>query len=338
MRKIITCLLLAIATPVFAQDSVEDLIKEGVTLHDEGNFEQAIKAYQKVLAIEKDNLEAKYEIALSYTGMKEHTKAIEYAEELIKSKTDYVAKGYHLKGMNLDYSGKKKEAIAAFKKGIKASPEYTTLYYSVAITSMAIEEYKDAEKALKDGLEINPNHAASNYMLAVLHQDERPKSLLALYYFLILEPEGQRSNAAYNLILSQHKIGVEVKDSQSITVSIKAPDENDEFAPAELMLSMLEASKNMEENKAKSDFELFSENTRSFFMVLGELQENGKNKGFWWDNYVRFFYDLARNDEMYEAFTYYISQNMNYTVVENWMLKNPDKVAKFEDWVLNYKR
>lgn len=104
------------------------------------------------------------------------------------------------------------------------------------------------------------------------------------------------------------------------------------------MLSMLEASKNMEENKAKSDFELFSENTRSFFMVLGELQENGKNKGFWWDNYVRFFYDLARNDEMYEAFTYYISQNMNYTVVENWMLKNPDKVAKFKDWVLNYKR
>ncbi|HYD89964.1 MAG TPA: tetratricopeptide repeat protein [Flavobacterium sp.] len=208
MRKIIICLLLAIATPVFAQDSVEDLIKEGVALHDEGNFEQAIKAYQKVLAIEKDNLEAKYEIALSYTGMKEHTKAIEYAEELIKSKTDYVAKGYHLKGMNLDYSGKKKEAIAAFKKGIKASPEYTTLYYSVAITSMAIEEYKDAEKALKDGLEINPNHAASNYMLAVLHQDERSKSLLALYYFLILEPEGQRSNAAYNLILSQHKIGL----------------------------------------------------------------------------------------------------------------------------------
>ncbi|MCW4467571.1 tetratricopeptide repeat protein [Flavobacterium sp. MFBS3-15] len=334
--KAIIYLLLLLPAISFCQ-TAKEFITQGVALHDKGQYKEAIEIYKKALAVEKDNQEAIYEVALSSINLKDYPTAIEYADKLIKAKKDFVGKGYHLKGMSLDYSGKPKEAIDAFKKGIKAAPDYTTLYYSLALTSYQSKDFKTAEETLHSGILKNNRHASSHYMLGLIKQDERSKSLLALYYFLLTEPNGQRANNAYNLILSQHKIGVEVKDEKTINININPGNDKDGFGPAEMMLSMLEASKNLEDNKGKSEFVLFSENTKSFFMVLGELQENSKNKGFWWDFYVDFFYSLAKNEEMYKAFTYYITQDVDYTVVQNWLQSNPDKIKEFEQWVANYK-
>ncbi len=335
MKKII-CLLLLLPVLSFGQ-TAKEYIKQGVALHDKGQYNEAIETYKKALTIEKDNQEAMYEIAYSSISLKDYPVAIEYADKLIKSKKDFVGKGYHLKGMSLDYSGKPKEAIDVFKKGIKESPDFTTLYYSLALTSYQIKDFKTAEEALQNGILKNPRHSKSHYLLGIIKQDERPKSLLALYYCLLLEPTGQRANSAYNLILSQQKIGVEVKDDKNITINLNPIDDKDNFSNADMMLSIMEATKNTEENKDKSEFQLFSENTKSFFMVLGELQDKKRDKGFYWDFYVDFFYDLAQNEEMYETFTYYISQDMNYTAVQNWLQANPEKIKKFEEWSANYK-
>ena len=173
-------------------------------------------------------------------------------------------------------------------------------------------------------------------MLGLIKQQERSKSLLALYNFLLLEPSGARANQAYNKILAMHKIGVEVVDDKNITVTIGGMNDDNEFSAAEMMLSLMEASKSMEENKGKSDFELFSENTKSFFTVLGELKANEKHKGFWWDYYVTFFYSIAKDADMYDAYINYISKDMNYTAVNTWLQNNQAKVDKMLDWTESY--
>jgi Tfp pilus assembly protein PilF len=336
MKKSIFWLLALLPFASLGQSTVKEFINKGVALHDEGKYTEAIENYKKALQLEKDNLEANYEIALSYTSMKDHKTAIEYADKLIDSKTDFVGKGYHLKGMNLDYMGKPKEAISAFKKGIKNAPDYTTLYYSLAITSYQQKDAETAEEALHNGILKNPLHVNSHRMLGIIKQNERPKSLLALYNFLLLEPTGKRANEIYNMVLAQHKIGVEVEDDSNIKIYVDL-DNHDEFSAAEMMLSMMEASKSLDENKNKSDFELFSENTRSFFKILGELKANEKRKGFWWDYYVNFFYSIAQDDDLYNAYIHYISQDMNYTAVETWLQNNEDKVDRMLDWVEAYK-
>jgi len=322
----------------FAQSTAKEFIKAGVHLHDKGDYTGALENYEKALTVEKNNEEAYYEMGLTYLNMKKFDKAIECADKLIKNKKEYVAMGYHLRGMSLDYMGKPKDALAAFKKGTKADPNYTTLFYSMAITLVAFNDNEMAKKALEEGLSHNRYHKKSHYMLGVLMQDERPQSLLALYHYLLLEPTGRLSNTAYNLILSQQKIGVEVNDNKSINITLKPIDDKDDFSAAEVMLSMLEATKGLEENKNKSDFEMFSENTKSFLQVLKELDEKDKHKGFWWDFYVDFFSDLISNDERYETFTYYISQDIKSTSVETWLRKNPERVAILENWVANYKK
>lgn len=337
MKKIITSLLFVLPCISFGQLTAKDYIKQGVELHDSGKYKEAIESYEKALAVEKDNQDAIYEIALSNVSSKNYEEAIRYADILIKLKKDFVGKGYHLKGMSLDYLGKSQDAVDAFKKGIKTTPNYTTLYYSLAITSFRLEDTKTAEKALQDGLSRNPFHSKSHYMLAISNENKRSKSLLALYNYLLLEPTGKLANTTYNLILAQHKIGVNQEDDKTINVNIN-PNSNDDFSAAEMSLSIMEAASYTEKYKSKSDFEKLSENTKSFFMILGELKEKDKSKGFWWDFYVGFFSDLAKNDDLYETFTYYISQDINSTLVETWLRKNPDRVEKLQDWVINYKR
>src|SRR5687768_2063679 len=106
MKKNLISLLFLLPLVMFGQSTAKEYIKAGVILHDKGDYSGAIENYEKALTAEKGNEEAYYELAFTYIQMKEYEKSIEYADKLIKNKKDYVAKGYHLKGMSLDYMGK----------------------------------------------------------------------------------------------------------------------------------------------------------------------------------------------------------------------------------------
>lgn len=338
MKKTITILLLLVSAVLFSQETARQFIDKGIALHDAGKYTEALEQYNKALSVQKDSDDAIYEMGATYSAMKDYAKAIECADKVIKLETHLLGKAYLLKGISLDYSGKPKEAIEVYKKGMKKAPDFNRLDYALAVTSYNLKEFKDTEEALYSSLKKNPLHANSHYLLGFINADKRTKSMLALFNFLILEPTGSKANVAFNTISKFQKTGVEVKDDKSINVTISLDNKDDEFSPAEMTLSMLEASNNMDENKSKSDFQLFSENTKSFFNVLGELQANNKNKGFWWSFYVSFFYDLAKNDEMYETFTYYVYQDVQNTAVESWLIANKGRVEKFKDWVSNHKR
>lgn len=325
----------------FAQETVKDIINRGVALHEEGKYKEAIAVYEEAIKADNKNAEAYYEMAYSYSAFKDYPNTIKYCDKAISLKTKPASsRAYLLKGASLEYSGKPKDAIKAFKEGIKFAPEFNSLYYSLGLTNFNMKEYDEAEKWFQESLLINPIHASSHYSLSLLVSPQKAKSMLAKYNFLIIEPVGVRANKVYNSILAKQKEGVEVKDEKTINVTLDMIGNGDDFSTAEMMIAMGEVSRNIEENKGKSDFEMFSENTKSFFLVLGELKEKNpeKDKGFWWDFYVTFFYDLAKNESMYETFTYYISQDIDNTQIDSWLQKNDAKVDEFLAWVQNYKR
>jgi hypothetical protein len=117
----------------------------------------------------------------------------------------------------------------------------------------------------------------------------------------------------------------------NINLLVNKQSMDSEFGAAEVLLTMLEASNTLDKNKNKTPDELFIENTKSFFTVLGELNEIENKSNIWRNFYVPFFYKLAKSDYM-DVFCYYISISSNEKASE-WLNNNNEKLENFGEWL-----
>jgi tetratricopeptide (TPR) repeat protein len=333
-NSLVVAALISCCQVAFAQSAVDSLTQAGIELHDKGQYADAASQYAKALEIDPNSAMVHYEMAMTSMYAKEYEKAVIHAQKVIDLDDKLVAGAYDIKGSSLDYLGRTDEAIKVFESGIKKFPDKHLLYYNLALTRTKRKEIKKAEEALLNAIKINPNHPGSHLLLGYIKSDlkQRVQSLLCLHYFLLLEPNSQRAQNAYAVILEQSGRGVKQNEDKpnEITITIDPHQLEKEFEAAEMMISVLKASAFTEENKNKSDDQLFLENTTSFFNVLGELKKQ-KNKGLWWDNYVPFFYDLAKSKHM-EAYCFHIGQSVSPRAKE-WIANNPEKMNTFLSWV-----
>ncbi|PKP44595.1 MAG: hypothetical protein CVT96_00980 [Bacteroidetes bacterium HGW-Bacteroidetes-13] len=335
MRKIFALTIsLFIALNIFGQEeNLKELISQGIENHDQGKYEEAIAKYKAALEIDKKSTLANYELSYTYFVTKQYEEAIKYSKIVIKQNTDNQHESYVILGSCYDLIGKPSKAIEMYEEGLSKFPNSNLLNYNLALTCYNQKEYAKAEKAAINAIVSKPTHGSSHIILSAIMREkgERVKSILPQYYFLMLEPNSKRSLINYNSLKNQLGLGVEKKDNKNINVSIPfSSSTSSEFGAAEMMISLLAASKYTEKNRDKNDQEFFVETNKGIFSILGELQKD--NKGFWWDLYVTKFYDLVQTDN-YEAFSYYISQSINNELVKDWIVNNSDKMQKLEDWL-----
>lgn len=317
----------------FAQTEalVKEMIEEGIKLHERGEYNGAIQKYQEALLIDPGSSRANYEIAFSYYQMNKIEEAIPFVHKALGKDSEAYLPAAILYGNILDESGESKKALKYYKKTLKSYPNDYLLNYNIALTYYNDHEYEKAENHLKTAISDNVLHTSSHLMLGYVKniQGDRVRSLLSLYFFLLLEPNTLRSRDAYQLLTSQQNQGVERAGDKDINIEISTYTKKDDLNVADLMISMKASSRHLEKNQGKSDMLLFSENNEALFKILGELKDG--NKGFWWDLYVPFFYELALAGYT-ETFSYYISQGQA-SVAENWLGKNEDKLDTFIAWL-----
>ncbi|HQA86502.1 MAG TPA: tetratricopeptide repeat protein [Bacteroidales bacterium] len=326
--------LLLLSTFLYSQISVDSLVEVGIQYHDNGEFIQAIETYKTALDIEPNSPLVNYEIALTYMYSGDYQNAIKHSDKVIKRNDKYLLQAYLVKGSCLDYLGKTKESIKLFKKGIKKFGDDHLLYYNLGYNYYNIKEFDKAEEAFIKAINTKANHASSHLFLGYLmyEKNQRVQSLLSLHFFLLLEPNSERSQNAYNLLQSQLSGGVERNQEEPGKIDIfLSPDQlKSEFGTIDMMITILEASKSLEENEGKSDDQLFIENTTSFFKILGE-HKTKENTGFWWDFYVPFFYLIAESEHI-DTYCYYISQSTKETAAD-WLKENEKRVTDFAKWL-----
>ena len=326
--------LLLISTFLYSQISVDSLVEVGIQYHDKGEFIQAIETYKTALDIEPNSPLVNYEIALTYMYTGDYQNAIKHSDKVIKKNDKYLLQAYLVKGSCLDYLGKTKESIKLFKKGIKKFGDDHLLYYNLGYNYYNIKEFDKAEEAFIKAINTKANHASSHLFLGYLmyEKNQRVQSLLSLHFFLLLEPNSERSQNAYNLLQSQLSGGVEKNQEEPGKIDIfLSPDQlKSEFGTIDMMITILEASKSLEENEGKSDDQMFIENTTSFFKILGE-HKTKENTGFWWDFYVPFFYLIAESEHI-DTYCYYISQSTKETAAD-WLKENEKRVTDFAKWL-----
>jgi len=332
LRNFLFILVSLVSLNCFSQSpKINDLVGEGIKYHDQGEYEKAISYYKKALGIDENSSLVNYEIAYSYLGSKDYKNAVKYSKKVIKLKEGHELSAYITYGNALDMMGKANKAIKMYEKAIKDYDNYL-LYYNHAFACLNSNHLDKAYTSAIKAINKKSSHASSHLILSKIMEKKgsRVKAMLPLYFFLLIEPNSERAAIEYQTLRAYMNHGISRTNDK--TINIQVPSDNDpSFGAAEMMISMSKVSSSLDENKNKTDLELFADTNKKVLGILGELKKD--NKGFWWDFYVPFFNGLVKED-LITAYSYYISLSMGDKAV-NWIDENKVEFEKFKNYLGN---
>jgi hypothetical protein len=225
---------------------------------------------------------------------------------------------------------KQKKPIEAYKEGIKIKPDYQRLYYNLGLAYFRNKQYAEAEKSAIEAIKLDPKHASSQrmYALVTFHQNKRVPALLGLCSFILLEPNTQRSAEAYNNI--QHILqGGVLKDNKGNTTIQLSPKDNQETTTLNLGISMAVLSG---QTKKLTGMDLLEYELKNIFISAGQLEEKKTDKDFFDKFFVEYFYKLAQSDNM-PAFTRLVSSSANKEEYAKWVTDHNKEMTDLDSWV-----
>jgi tetratricopeptide (TPR) repeat protein len=318
-----------------------DLIEEGISLHDQGNYEEALAKYAKVLELNPQNVWALYEMAYTYYAMEKFDQSLELCLEAAKYKSPYLPAVYNHLGNLYDQLGEPDKALVVYEKGTELYPDNHLLHYNMGITELNLRNIDEAKTCFKKSLVLASDHAGSNLALGEIYFDEnyRIPALLAFFRFLILEPTSQRTPGPVEKIQDLLGRGVVAQDDQHKEINILIPKSqlsyDGDFSTVDLGLNMSRAIRFTDESKGKSELQSLTAEIGSLFQLMLELEEKGSHQGFVWEYYAPYFCELKRRDFL-EPFINHIFQASNLTEIRSWFENNQEQYEQFLNWSGNY--
>ena len=323
-----------------AQDPGQ-LVRQGVKLHDEGRYLEAIAKYDSAIAINADTYLAYYEKALSLMAAGEYEECIRTAESALRRFPDRSDNSglYVSYGNSYDMLKNPGKALDVYDEGIKRFPRASLLYFNKAITLSNMGKKAEAEKQVELAIRYNPGHASSHRTLSILQKDKnRIYSLLASLYFMAIEPTGKRAAERLQEIEKLMGANVEKKEGKGVNITLPAAKDGSENEPnnfhsLELAVSMA---------VALGYEEKFRDEPRPAKMqrILGVMIERlGNNQqkgiGFGWEFYAPFFVELKKKDYV-EVFCHAMYATSGDEDNIQWIRKNEKKVDGYLEWVSSY--
>ena len=323
-----------------AQNTAADKIEEGIALHDDERYDDAIAAYRSALEIDPKSAMAYYELALTYLTLRDYKATVAAAKQATRldSQGKIGLMSYVLWGTSLSEQEKFKQAIKTYQKGIDGGLESYLLPYNQGIVYSRQGNSTAAKAAFARSLDRHPTHPGSHHALATLAQEEgaRFPALLGYYFYLLIqESNDKRAEQSINDIQRLLLSGIQKKEDGNFNLMIDAEaltDDDDPFQHLSVSLPLtLMADRLVADSLELSPLQRFSNQTQSFFDHLSMV-----NASFELDNhtsrYLTFFSALAETDHI-PAFTAYLLTGLNQEADE-WIQKHPVKMEAFKNWLI----
>ncbi|MFT3738127.1 MAG: tetratricopeptide repeat protein [Breznakibacter sp.] len=308
MKLLLTSVLWGILFMVSAQTPlVEKLMEEGIELYDLGKYDEAIARYEKALSLHPRNMAARYELAYTWYTKGNYDKAIEHSRIVVQADDDYWIDGVVIYGASLENKGLSKRAVKVFEQGIAKRPDHPQLRYNAALSYFSLKQYALAEQYLSVSIENDRANPSAHLLMAntALAQGDKNKCLMALYYFLLLEADSERSAQA--LVLLQSVAGHVMKSGQ---VEVALPDGDG--------------------GTTASEVDVHVKFTLGFLKYLEA--DKSKYSGFWRGKYVDFFSELYQKG--YGApLAYFTIQSRHKQEMIDWSAANYKSFGAFVDWM-----
>ena len=366
MKKYFLALFLSIgflnafAQKVDKNDSVQELIKKGIELHDERDYKQAIEAYKEALEIDPNSMLATYELALSYLALRDYDNASKLSKDVINSKDEkLLSAAYRVKSQALVEKGKTDEAIALLENAIKIIKNDYNLHFNLALNYFNKGDLDKTIFHVDNALNLDKFQSGA-YLLsayALSDKDIWVQSILSFQFFLLNEPNSHRSKAAFEEMLQimhvketteepversfiQKQLDRYPNKSRSEKTKQTPPLDTFQGVNRELVytaiknkLDSLEATISIdpliEDTTNTILYNSFKEATRSVFKVLSE-ENDGAKKGFIWTYHVPVISRILESAH-FDTYCRYISVAY-FPESLKWWEDNQETAAKFIRW------
>lgn len=342
MKKI-TYLILLITSFSFAQNSqvAKELVLEGVAFYDEGKYTQAISKYNDALKVDKDNLFALAEKAMTLIATQNYKESVDICKKVLKLyPNEELSMLYVTYGNALDLLGDSKKAIKIYDEGIQKYPNQFQLYFNKGIAFTGLGENEKAKEAIQSASVLKPNHPGSFNALAILNQSNRIAAIMSACRYLSLDNATPRAQLNIKFVLELMNQDVEKTEPNQVNITLNNLFDRDkdvvvdnDFSSVDLMLSMGAAYEMTQEDKCKSDVEKFSDRLKTIFSSLESSREN--QSGYYWEYLAPYFIDMQKQD-LVNTFANIAFVAKNDKDAMKYLKENKEKVDAFYQWSDEY--
>jgi len=170
-----------------------ELIKNGLKLHDEKKYKEAIEEYLKINRSDTNYANALYELSYSYYADSQFDKSLEYAKLGLQQFPQKYSM-FSMQAANaLDDMKKSDESLKLYDSALILAPQSYLLYFNKGIVNYKLKNYDEAKKNMQKCLLINPYYSSAHYFLGniYLFQGNLIPALLAYKTYLLIAPSGK---------------------------------------------------------------------------------------------------------------------------------------------------
>lgn len=223
MKKLLFALLLLCTLTASAQTSHDDRIDLAIERMDDGDFGEAARLLEAVLADDPKNFRANYEMGYLLYQQERYAEAVEVLRRI--KRKDYPPL-YQLLGNAYDMAGDRKRAVKTYEKGLQENPAAGRLYLELGNIAYAERQYDRAFACYRRGATVDPAHASNYRSLALLYaiSSEPVWALVWGELFMNLERGSGRTAAMSETLAQTYRDNIRIEGDTAIHVAFSRND------------------------------------------------------------------------------------------------------------------
>jgi hypothetical protein len=339
MRKsvVATVVILFFTLSSAAQDANRDQesFSKALALHDAGDYDGAITIYRDLLTRMPDNDQIKYELTFSTFAKGDMQETIRLAKAGANRPGTNQVHYLEMLGNAYDAQHRTREAIAAYKQGIKVAPKYPRIHFNLGVAYWGQNKLREAREELQQAIALDPVYASPQYALAEVYRADgyRVPAILAYGRFLSLETGTERAAAAAHYLQALLHLGVtsEGKGTVNITIDPKAKKDLGDFSGLEMMAALASGANFLPENENMSEFERESQTLSSFLTMFSESSD-GLRPGFIKETYATFYNRMVKDGQS-PSFARIALTPLKLAGTDEWMSSHQADVSALKQWL-----
>lgn len=315
--------------PAPKEVSPQELFQRALAYHDTGRYDDAIAIYKQLLAKTPDNDQLKYELTFSTFAKGDMTEAIRLATEGAAKPGPNQIHYFELLGNAYDSQHRTREAIDAYKRGLKLDPKYPRIHYNLGVAYWGQDKFRDAREELQRAIELDPNYPSPQFAIAQVYQGDgfRIPAILAYGRFLSMEPTGPRAEKAAANLQRLLNLGVEEKGGGNVNITIDPNSKKDlgDFSGLEMMLALAAGASLTTDKTPQTEFDRQAGAYASFLAMFSESSGDLK-RSFITNTYVPFYAAMVKADQA-ETFAHVALAPLKLAGTKEWMAAHESEIA-----------